>query len=104
MIGFPTVPAMDKKKSPGSLFTLKEAPNSDKVCVVFSKYLSLAETSAILTQAYSPFSSKYLGSSIGRGEAPLFTGLNLLIINDSQWLGISPIHSIPESLYESYFL
>lgn len=59
--------------SSGNLFILKDAPKVDNFWVVLNKYLSLAEASAILTQANSPLSSKYFSSSIGRGEAPLFT-------------------------------
>ena len=85
---------MLKNKSPGYLFTLKEAPSLDSFCVVFSRYLSLAVTSAILTQPNSPFLSKYLGSSIGRGEAPLFICVNRLNGIKSQLFGISPIQSM----------
>src|SRR5699024_7963267 len=95
--GFPTVPAMLKNISPGSNFTLSAAPSVDSVCVVSFSTPSEAETSAIRTQPYSPDSSKYFGSSIGLGDAPLSTGLNHLIATTSQCAGTSPSHSTPES-------
>lgn len=69
--GFPILAAILKNNLLGSNFTLNEAPSSDTLCVVLFKYLSDELTSDILVHAYSPCSSKYIGLSIGLGDAPL---------------------------------
>ena len=72
MIGFPTLPAILKNRLPGIKGTLYDFPKLDNFCVVSSRYMLLAVTSEILTQAYSPSLSKYLGLSMGLGK-PLFS-------------------------------
>lgn len=99
IIAFQTVPAIDTNKSPGAIFTLKELHKSDNLSVVSVRYLQLAETSAIRTQLYSHFSSKYFGSSIGLGEAHRLTLENVFIQRTSHPSGISPIQSMLVGLY-----
>lgn len=97
IIGFHTDQAILRKRSQGYCFTLKDAHNSDNCCSVVSRYILLALTSDILTQANSPLSSKYFLSSIGRGEAHLFIFESIFNLLTSQSSGISPIHGIPLS-------
>ena len=49
MHGFPTDPAMLKKRLPGPILTVLEDPNSESLCVVLSKIPFDAVTSEILT-------------------------------------------------------
>src|SRR4028118_387852 len=99
MIGLPTLPAILRKIVSGFILTLLLAPRELSFSLVLSKYLELLVTSSIRTQPYLPLtSSKYLGSSIGRGEAPLLTFVILLILSTFQCSGTSPNHSIPLSL------
>ena len=102
IIGFPTVPAIDRNILPGSILTLNDEPSSESVWDVFFKYFLLAEISAIRTHAHSPSVSKYFGSSIGLGDAPLLTIEIRFIRFTSHDTGIFPIHSTPLRLYSEH--
>src|SRR6185437_11999300 len=95
MHGLPTVPAMLTNREPGASLTLNELPRSERRCVVSASTPFELDTSEIRTHAYLPSSSKYLGSSIGRGDAPRFTTDRRLICAISQCAGTWPSHSMP---------